>query len=670
MKCNPTPFLLAGLLLAAGLPSQANPASAFRLQVDLTATGKSISPDLFGIFFEDLNYAADGGLYGELVQNRSFECNATEQRDWNEFTGWTTVTREGAEGNVAVRSSKPIHPNNPHYISIEVKTSVGAFGVANSGYDGIPLQAKEGYELSFFAHQLFMDEAWGENNDIVGRPMPVTLRLEAENGELLAEASDSVAGRDWVRHVVRLVPSRTEAKARVVVLANAKGGIGLDEISLFPDNTFRKRTNGLRADLALAIAELKPKFIRFPGGCLSHGDGLSNFYRWKDTVGPVEQRRGQRNMWGYHQSVGLGYFEYFQFCEDIGARPLPVLPAGVSCQFSDYSPGHGQQCLPLEAMSGYIQNIMDLIEWANGPATSKWGAVRALAGHPEPFGLKYVGVGNEDGITPGFEERFKLIHDAIRARHPEIVVIGTVGAAPDGPEFEQGWTFARSLGVGMVDEHYYRSPQWFWDNLHRYDGYDRHGPKVYAGEYAAHEKDRRNTLRSALAEAAGCIGFERNGDIVSLASYAPLLSRRGHTQWTPDMIYFNATEVYPSINYQVQRLFCTNSGDSLLTAKVDGVQSSDRVAWSAVRDSASGDVIVKIVNGEDRAFAASVELGAVTAVQRRLIATVLTGANADVANEDGKPPAAKPVVEESTVGVTFERLFPANSLTVLRLSKL
>jgi len=669
MKIKTTPFLLAGLLFAAGLSSQADAAPVFHLQVDLTATGKPISPDLFGIFFEDLNYAADGGLYGELIQNRSFESNATEQRDWNEFTGWATATRGGAEGNVAVRSAKPIHPNNPHYISIEVKTAVGAVGVTNSGYDGIPLQAKEGYELSFFAHQLFMDEAWGENNDIVGRPMPVTVRLESENGDLLAEASDFVVGRDWVRHGVRLVPNRTEAKARVVVLANAKGGIALDEISLIPEHTFRNRKNGVRADLAQTIADLKPKFIRFPGGCLSHGDGLSNFYRWKDTVGPVEQRRGQRNLWGYHQSVGLGYFEYFQFCEDIGAKPLPVLPAGVSCQFSDYSPGHGQQCLPLEAMPGYIQDVLDLIEWANGPATSQWGSVRARAGHPEPFGLKYIGVGNEDGITPGFEERFKMIQDAIRAHHPEIVVIGTVGAAPDGPEFDRGWTFARSLGVALVDEHYYRSPQWFWENLHRYDNYDRNGPKVYAGEYAAHEKDRRNTLRSALAEAAGCIGFERNGDIVSLASYAPLLSRRGHTQWTPDMIYFNATEVYPSINYQVQRLFCTNSGDSLLTAKVDGMQSSDRVAWSAVRDSASGDVIVKIVNGEDRTFTASVDLGSAPAGQRRLIATVLTGANADVANEDGKPPAAKPVIDQSTVSATFERILPANSLTVLRLAK-
>ena len=637
------------------------------LKVDLASPAKPISPDLFGIFFEDLNYAADGGLYGELVQNRSFECNATEQRDWNEFTAWTAVTRGGGEGNVAVRSSKPIHPNNPHYISIEMKSPVGAYGVSNSGYDGIPLRANEGYELSFFAHQLFMDEAWGPNNDIVGRPMPVTLRLEAENGDVLAEASDAVVGRDWVRHAVRLVPSRADNKARVVVLVKAKGGIAVDEISLFPDNTFKNRKNGLRADLAQAIADLKPKFIRFPGGCLAHGDGLGNFYRWKDTVGPVEKRRGQRNLWGYHQSVGLGYFEFFQYCEDIGAKPLPVIPAGVSCQFSDSSPWHGQQCLPIEDMAAYIQDIQDLIEWANGPATSHWGAVRAAAGHPEPFGLKYIGVGNEDGITPGFEERFKMIHDAVLARHPEIVVIGTAGAAPDGPEFERGWAFARSDGVAVLDEHYYRSPEWFWDNIHRYDKYDRTGPKVYAGEYAAHEKDRRNTLRSALAEAAGCIGFERNGDVVSLSSYAPLLARRGHTQWTPDMIYFNATEVYPSINYQVQRLFGHNGGDTLLPAVVEGIQPGDHVAFSAVRDSASGDVIVKLVNDEDRAISCAVNLTSAPSGEHRLVATMLTGANADVANEDGKPPVALPVVDESKVGANFERVLPAHSLTVLRL---
>ena len=657
-----TTSLLAGLL--AGPVLAARPLT---LSLDIAAAGKPVSPDLFGIFFEDLNYAADGGLYAELLQNRSFEYDATEQRDWNAFTGWTIVTRDEAEGTVAVRSAKPLHPNNPHYLSIEVTTPGGGCGVANSGVDGIPLRGGEGYEFSFFAHQLFMGAPWTPDNDIIERPMPVTLRLEDAGGAVLAEASTLVAGRAWTRHSVRLVPSRDERHARAVLLATAKGGIAIDELSLFPENTFHHRRNGLRADLAQAIAGLHPKFVRFPGGCLAHGDGINNFYRWKDTIGPVEQRRGQRNLWGYHQSAGLGYFEYFQFCEDIGARPLPVLPAAVSCQNSDFSPGHGQQCLPMAELDAYIQDVLDLIEWANGPETSTWGAQRAAAGHPAPFGLHYIGIGNEDAITPGFEERFQRIHDAIRAAHPEIEVIGTVGPFPDGADFERGWSFAREERVAIVDEHYYRPPDWFWQNLHRYDGYDRGGPHVYVGEYAAHEPDRRNTLRSALAEAAGCIGFEHNGDVVRLASYAPLLARRGHTQWTPDLIYFDAEHVYPSINYEVQRLFGRNGGDTLLPATLGGVAPDDRVAASAVRDSASGDVIIKLVNDDEQAWAGTIELGAAAPRRLQLHATVLAGASADLANSDDQPPRVTPVEDDAVVGPRFERVFPAHSLTVLRL---
>ena len=667
-------LLLAGSLasgvigLQAAKPAAAGP-GAVRIRVDSPATAKPISPDLFGVFFEDLNYAADGGLYGELIQNRSFEFDATEQRDWTPFTGWNEVARGGAKGVLNVRSSKPIHPNNPHYISIEATAPgegpAGGFGFSNAGIDGIPVRAHEAFHLSFFAHQLFMGQAWSFGSDIKDRPMPITIRLEAENGDVLAEASDRVTGRDWVRHAIQLTPSRSEAKARLVLLVRAQGGIAVDEVSLFPENTFKNRPNGLRADLAQAIADLKPKFIRFPGGCLAHGDGVNNFYRWKDSVGPVEQRRGQRNLWGYHQSVGLGYFEFFQFCEDIGAKPLPVLPAGVSCQNSNISPSHGQQCLPMADMPAYIQDVMDLIEWANGPADSRWGAVRAAAGHPAPFGLKYLGIGNEDAITPGFEERFRLIHDAIRARHPEITVIGTVGPAPGGQDFQRGWAFAKTEKIAMVDEHYYQSPNWFWQNLHRYDAYDRQGPHVYVGEYAAHEKDRRNTLRSALAEAAGCIGFERNGDVVGLTSYAPLLARRGHTQWTPDMIYFTATEVFPSINYQVQRLFGAHSGDRLLSSQIEGVPAGQKFAFSVVQDSASRDVILKVVNDEDQAISATIEVASSQA--RTLNATVLTGASGDIANEDGKPSPASLVSDQSKIGSRFKRSFPAHSLTVLRL---
>lgn len=651
-------------LVAASAPENVPP--ALRIELDPAAPGKAISPDLFGIFFEDLNYAADGGLYAELIQNRSFEYSSTEQSTWNELTAWETQTRGAAKGRVAVRSAKPIHAHNPHYISIDVRAPGEGFGVSNSGYKGVPLRAGETYEASFFAHQLFMGEAWSEKNGIDGRPMPVTARLETESGELLAEASARIAGRDWQRHALRLVPSKDEPKARLVILAHEQGGIALDEISLFPEKTFRGRRNGLRADLAQTIANLHPKFMRFPGGCLAHGDGVNNFYRWKETLGPIEQRRGQRNLWGYHQSVGFGYFEMFQFCEDIGAKPLPVVPAGVSCQNSNHSPGHGQQCVAMVDMPAYIQDVLDLIEWANGPADSRWGALRAQAGHPAPFGLKYLGVGNEDVISPDFEARFRMIQDAIRAKHPEIVVIGTSGPFPDGKDFDLGWKFARSEKVAMVDEHYYRPPQWFWDNLHRYDRYDRNGPHVYAGEYAAHETDRRNTLRSALAEAAGCIGFERNGDVVRLSSYAPLLARRGNTQWTPDLIYFDATAVYPTINYEVQRLFGTHAGDSLLPATVTGAPSGKRIAVSVVRDSASGDLIAKIVNAEDQPVATEIVLGSAFTPERAARLITLTGANADVVNVDGQPPAAVPVEEAIRVGNKLSRTLPPHSLTILR----
>jgi alpha-L-arabinofuranosidase len=652
---------------AAGAALAAIPAAPVSIRLDLAAPAKPISPHLFGIFFEDLNYAADGGLYAELVQNRSFEYNATERLDWNAFTAWTAVERGGAKGNVGVRSAKPVHPNNPHYLSIEANTPGEGYGVGNAGFGGIPVRTGEPYELSFFAHQLFMGEAWTPDNGIEGKPMPVVLRLETAGGDLLAEASATVTGRDWEKHTVDLVPVRAAADARLIFLVTAKGGIAVDEISLFPRNTFRKRKNGLRADLAGAIEALKPRFVRFPGGCLAHGDGVNNFYRWKDTVGPVEQRRGQRNLWGYHQSNGLGYFEYFQFCEDLGALPLPVVPAGVSCQNSNFSPGHGQQCLPLADMPAYLQEILDLIEWANGDARSTWGSVRAAAGHPEPFGLKYLGVGNEDKITPEFEERFRMIRDAIRAKHPEIVVIGTSGPFPDGEDFDKGWAFARRENVAMVDEHYYRSPEWFWENQGRYDAYDRSGPKVYVGEYAAHEKDRRNTLRSALAEAAGFIGFERNGDVVHFASYAPLLARRGNTQWTPDLIYFSGTGVYPTLNYTVQQLLGNHSGDALLELGLEGAGAAQRLAASAVRDSRSGAVIVKVVNGENHPVSLALRIAGSTGSLRRLQTIVFGGADPDVANTDGQPPAVTPVTEEAALGAVVERTVPASSLTVFRL---
>lgn len=654
-----------GFILSAFFASAVH-AQSLTLSVRSDAPGKPISPDLFGIFFEDLNYAADGGLYAELIQNRSFEYQATEQPTWNSLSFWELTKRGGGEGKWAVEAARPLHPNNPHYLALEVTKVEAGVGLTNPGFDGIAVKSGETYDLLLFARQLFMNRRWPPDNSIEGKPMPLVARLESKDGEVLCEVPLQVIGRDWTRVSAALTPSRDEDAARLVLLAKANGGIALDEISLFPRKTFRGRPNGLRADLAQLIADLHPKFIRFPGGCLAHGNGTNNFYDWKETVGPVEQRRGQANLWGYHQSVGLGYFEYFQFAEDIGAKPLPVVAAGVSCQNSDHTGGVGQQCLAIADMRAYVQDILDLIEWANGPVTSRWGALRAQAGHPKPFHLEYLGVGNEDAITPEFKERFKMIFEAVKAKHPEVTVVGTVGPFPEGEDFEEGWKLADGLRVPLVDEHYYRPPQWFFDNLSRYDGYDRRRSKVYVGEYAAHDAGRKSTLRSALAEAAYMTQLERNGDVVHMASYAPLLAKQGHTQWTPDLIYFNNTKAAPTINYYVQRMFGQNQGDAFLTSEWTGGTRPKEFAASTVRDGLTGDIIIKLVNAGPTPTPLRVELSGANTTLRRALKTVLAGEASAVNSFDG-PTSVAPVTASIQVDRQFEYEAPAHSLTVIRI---
>ncbi|MEY4918578.1 MAG: hypothetical protein RL616_2491 [Verrucomicrobiota bacterium] len=643
--------LIFSTFLAAG----ATFAETTTLTIDLAQPGKAISPDLFGIFFEDLNYAADGGLYAELVQNRSFEYSAADRAEWNSLTAWELVQRDGGQGVVVVDRAQPLHPNNPSYAVLGVKNGGGGVGLQNSGFDGIVIHAGERYDVSLFARQLSNPEG------------SLTVQLENKSGELLGETKLPSLTSAWKKYSVTIDATNSATDAHLVVLAFHPGRIGLDEISLFPQATFKNRANGLRADLAQAITDIHPKFMRFPGGCLAHGDGLDNFYLWKNTIGPVEQRKEQRNIWGYHQSVGLGYFEYFQFCEDIGATALPVLPAGVSCQNSGGSVtkkgGQGQRGLPLEEMPAYIQDALDLIEWANGPANSTWGAKRAAAGHPAPFNLKYLGVGNEDAQTETFRERFKMINDAVKAKHPEITVVGTVGPAPDGADFNAGWKFARAQQVDMVDEHYYKSPRWFWDNLTRYDSYDRTKSKVYAGEYAAHDKDRVNTLCSALAEAAHLTALERNGDVVRLSSYAPLLAKQGHTQWRPDMIYFDNTRLLRSVNYFVQQMFGQNSGDVYLPVKLS--TEAKNLATSCVRDTKSGDVILKLVNNDTNAVALQINLAGIGEI-KSATRTVLAG-EATKVNSFEHPDAVVPVAENFPAGKNFTCEVPASSLTVLRL---
>ena len=636
--------------LPLGLVGALTAAAPVTLTVDAEGPGKAISRDLVGAFFEDLSYAADGGLYAELVENRSFEYSAADREGWQALTSWELVEREGGRGVLFADTGDPLHPNNPHFAVLGVTPAGGRVGLSNDGFDRLVIRSGEGYRFSVFARQMASPGG------------PLEVRLEAADGRLLGEARTPPLTAGWARYEATIEATGSAEDARLLVLAGHPGRIALDMVSLFPVATFKGRRNGLRADLAQAIAELGPRFVRFPGGCLVHGDGVDNLYDWKKTIGPPEQRKAQRNIWHYHQTAGLGYFEYFQFCEDIGAKPLPVVAAGVSCQNSGASItgryGEGQAAIPMEDMPGYVGDVLDLVEWANGPADSEWGSKRAAAGHPEPFGLTMIGVGNEDRITPAFEARFRMIHDALRQRHPEITVIGTVGPAPDDEDHRLGWELATELGVAMVDEHCYRPPGWFWENLDRWDHYDRRRSKVYLGEWAAHDEGKRNTLRSAIAEAAYLTSMERNGDLVVMSSYAPLLAKRGHVHWSPDLIYFDDTSFSPTINYQVQRLFSRHGGDRCLETRIAGLPEGRRLAASAVRDTASGDLIVKLVNGEAEGIRVTVE----GLPEAGAAVTVLSGPDPGGAHPAGTGPASTVV----PVGPDWRCELPGHSLTVIR----
>jgi alpha-L-arabinofuranosidase len=547
---------------------------------------KRISDLLIGVFFEDINYAADGGLYAELIQNRGFEYKRSDRQykdtTWHSRHSWSVKGR----GILTIDSLHAIHPNNPHYGALT--SSDENASLVNAGFDGISVAKGKTFNFSFFVKRL------------KGEARSVYVSLVSSDGRKLASAKVNVDYGNWRKVSTAFTASDSATAASLEIQPIGAGTLAVDMISLFPSDTFKGRKNGLRKDLAQTIADIHPKFIRFPGGCVAHGDGLGNVYRWKNTIGPLESRNPQRNIWGYHQTAGLGYFEYFQFCEDIGAIPLPVLAAGVPCQNSTVG-GPGQQGgLPLDEMDEYVQEVLDLIEYANGSPESVWGKLRAEAGHPKPFNLKYIGIGNEDLISDIFEERFKLIFDAVRKKYPEVTVIGTVGPSYEGTDYTEGWKLANTLNIPVVDEHYYQTPGWFIHNQEFYDRYDRSSAKVYLGEYASHIPGRHSTIETALTEALYLTSLERNGDVVMMSSYAPLLAKTDHTQWSPDLIYFDNATVKPTVGYHVQKLFGQNSGDTYLptvtTLSDNQVAVKKRVAISVVKDSKTGDVIVKLVN--------------------------------------------------------------------------
>ncbi|MGN1263117.1 MAG: alpha-L-arabinofuranosidase C-terminal domain-containing protein, partial [Prevotella sp.] len=541
---------------------------------------KDISDKLIGVFFEDISHAADGGLYAELVQNRDFEYSSRDRKGWTSTTSWRT-----SSGILNIKTDNPINKNNPHYA---VLTSDTLF---NTGWDGITVKKGAKYDFSFFA------------NNLSGKSKTIIIAIRAD-GRVIASSTIKTTGTSgtWKKYETVLTATADADKAELVLIPQKPFEVALDMISLFPQDTYNGRKNGLRKDLAQTIADLHPKFIRFPGGCMSHGDGIDNIYHWWHSVGPLEERRPDNNIWRYHQTRGLGFYEYFQFCEDICAEPLPVLAAGVPCQNSgpDVDGYGGQQGgISMDSMQAYVQEICDLIEWANGdPATNKWAKMRADAGHPAPFNLKYIGIGNEDLISTAFEERCLMICKAIKERYPDITVCGTVGPfhAPSS-DYIEGWEFARANKdvIDMVDEHYYESVGWFLNNQHYYDNYDRTAPKVYLGEYAARMGKRY--LDCALAEAIHLCNIERNADVVAMTSYAPLLSKNGHSNWSPDMIYFDNKSIQRTPNYETQRLFSTYSGNRYVTStlQIDSI-AGHRVAASVVRDTKTGQAFLKVVN--------------------------------------------------------------------------
>jgi len=619
--------------------------------------GKAISSDLFGIFFEDLSYAADGGLYAELIQNRSFEYNPADKKGWHSLTSWEYTTEGYGYGDISVETKYPISEQNPHYVVLNVDVPGLGVGLSNSGFDGIAIKEGEKYNFSVFLKQ-FSD-----------RSIPIQVRLQSKAGVVYSQAVLHTDSKDWKKYTIPFTASQTDPDAFLVIVSQAKGKFGIDMVSLFPQKTFNNRANGLREDLGKLIADLKPKFMRFPGGCLAHGDGINNIYNWKNTIGPVEQRSEQRNIWNYHQTLGLGYFEYFQFSEDIGAKAVPIVAAGVSCQNSGgtWRIGSSGQCaLPMVDMKQYIQDIFDLIEYANGATTSEWGSKRALAGHPAPFNLKYIGIGNEDKMTAEFTERFKLIFEAVKMKYPKIIVIGTVGPDPSGLEYDLGWKLANELSIPIVDEHYYQKPEWFLNNNSRYNKFNRSKSKVYIGEYASWG----NALSNALAEASYMTSMERNGDIVHMASYAPLLAKVGHESWNPNLIYFTNTKVSPTVNYYVQKLFSNNQGDRYFANVLSFLNSKDikdaAQAASCVQDSKTGDIILKIVNDSPSSVKVQASLSQFGTFEPQAKLTQLSG-KPDIKNSIEDPEAIVPVYSNYAISKLTLYNAPAYSLSVIRI---
>ncbi len=627
-----------------------------------------VQPTMWGIFFEDINMAADGGIYAELVKNRSFEFARP-------MAGWTVqpvdipyqpFQKRFGEGTVMIINRQGKNIANPRFIRITANNiSKGGLGLTNEGFAGVGIKQNVQYNFSLMYHmQSGNIKMYVELVDSIKKILGAATLIPTE--------SDT----GWHKQSVQFTVNATEPKAKLNIWLEGNGVIDLDMISLFPEDTWKRRPGGLRADLVQLLADLKPGFIRFPGGCIVEGRELATGYQWKKTIGPIEDRQLIINRWNteiaarpapdYFQTFGLGFFEYFQLAEDIGAEPLPILNCGMACQFNT------AEVVPLQQIDPYVRDALDLIEFANGDTTTKWGAVRAGLGHPAPFNLKMIGVGNENW-GPQYVERLKVFQKAIKDKYPDIKIVASTSAEYQGERFAYLNDQYKKLRPDIVDEHYYNKPEWFLRNAIRYDNYDRSGPKVFASEYAAQSDhvvstENKNDLQTAIAEAAFVTGLERNAAVVNMASYAPLFARINEWQWRPDLIWFDNLHAYGTPDYYVQKLFSNNKGTNVVPALMDNkpVTGQDSLYASAVIDKNTDDVIIKIVNSASTEKTISFVIDSKKTIKSPAVVKVLAGNSPEVENLIDTPTAVRPKTESiQTKGKQINITVKPNSLTVI-----
>lgn len=606
--------------------------------VNTKKVGAAVQPTMYGIFFEDINYAADGGLYGELVKNRSFEFP-------DALMGWK------AFGKFEVKNDGPFE-RCPHYVVLNYSGhNDTATGLQNEGYFGIGIEKDEEYRFTVWAKTVS-----GDANVEVSLVDESTMEEHQE----FATAELKVSGNEWKKYELILKSPKTVQKANLRLLLKGKNGVALEHVSLFPKHTFKDRENGMRRDLAQALYDLHPGVFRFPGGCIVEGSSLDQRYQWKNSIGPVENRPLNGNRWlstfnyrlfpDYYQSYGLGFYEYFLLSEDIGAEPLPVLNVGMACQFQN--PNDPSAHVAVKDLQPYIQDCLDLIEFANGDVNTTWGKKRAEMGHPAPFNLKFLAVGNEQWDDL-YYERLRPFVKAIKAKYPNIKLIGTSGPDSEGEMFEKGWKAMKELKADLVDEHFYRDEHWFLSHGLRYEGYDRKGPKVFAGEYACHGKGKKwNHFETSLYEAAFMTDLERNADVVDMATYAPLFAHVDGWQWRPDMIWYDNTRMFKSVSYYVQQMYACNKGTNVLPLtmngkSVAGQEGQDGLFASAVVDKKKGEIIVKVANTSDKAQDVTLNLNGQKG-SRSATATTLQSDNMDAENTLDNPNLIRPVETTAT----------------------